>query len=127
MDKPSSGKSTSVDLSVISAGKTPPSNDPDERFREEKRELELESSRTQIEGEKSDITAKRQYAKGTFLLVVSWIFLVFVILLFQGFAVRGFKLSDSVLLAAIGSTTANVIGMLVIVLKNIFPSKEKDK
>jgi hypothetical protein len=56
-------------------------------------------------------------------MVASWIVAVFVLLSLQGFSFYGFKLSDNVLLAAIGSTTANVIGMLLIVLKNLFPSK----
>jgi hypothetical protein len=45
-------------------------------------------------------------------------------LLLQGFSIWHFKLSDNVLLAAIGSTTANVIGMLVIVLRHLVPSRD---
>ncbi|AEW86228.1 MULTISPECIES: hypothetical protein [Flavobacterium] len=39
----------------------------------------------------------------------------------------GYKLSDNVLIALLVTSTANVIGMVVIVLKNLFPEKNKDK
>uniref|UniRef100_UPI00404A5E3A hypothetical protein n=1 Tax=Flavobacterium sp. TaxID=239 RepID=UPI00404A5E3A len=40
----------------------------------------------------------------------------------------GYKLSDNVLIALLVTSTANVIGMVVIVLKNLFPEKgKKDK
>jgi hypothetical protein len=102
---PSVKGTPTVDRSVMSAGKNPPSNDPDDRFQEEKRELELKAPRPQVEGAKRDITSKKKSGKGSFTLVAIWIFLVFVILLLQGFGIAGFKLSDTVLLAAIGSIT----------------------
>ena len=37
----------------------------------------------------------------------------------------GYKLSDNVLIALLVTSTANVIGMVVIVLKNLFPEKNK--
>jgi hypothetical protein len=60
------------------------------------------------------------YAFGIFLLVVLWLVGIFLILVCQGFAWHGFHLDDSVLLAAIGSTTANIIGVLLIIVKFIF-------
>jgi hypothetical protein len=113
------------ELSVIRQD-APPHDPNDERFQEEKRELDLEAQRTGIIGARSDIEAKRTAAKRTFWMVASWIVAVFVLLLLQGFGYRGFHLSDNVLLAAIGSTTANVIGMLLIVLRHLFPSKGKE-
>jgi hypothetical protein len=37
-----------------------------------------------------------------------------------------FKLSDSIVLAMIGSTTANVLGILYIVAKYLFPNRGRD-
>jgi hypothetical protein len=70
-------------------------------------------------------TARSQqitYAGRTFILVGSWVFLIFSLLLLQGFgeAIHYKPLSDKVLITLITSTTANVIGMLIIVLKYIF-------
>jgi|SRR5215469_3583642 len=60
------------------------------------------------------------YAFGVFVLVIIWLLGIFLILVSQGFAWHGFHLDDSVLLAAIGSTTANIIGVLLIIVKFIF-------
>jgi hypothetical protein len=37
----------------------------------------------------------------------------------------GYSLSDSVLITLLATTTANVFGMVIIVLKNLFPEKNK--
>jgi hypothetical protein len=65
---------------------------------------------------------REKYARQIFWLVCGWIVLIFVLLLLQGFSNRiGYKpLSDTVLIALISSTTVNVIGTLIIVLKFIF-------
>lgn len=75
-----------------------------------------------LEDRKSARTQRETYAKGIFQLVCVWIFLIFVLLLLQGFSnLVGYKpLSDPVLIALISSTTVNVIGTLIIVLKYIF-------
>jgi len=72
-----------------------------------------------------DIKERKKYAFRIFLLVAFWITAVLVIIILQGFSVCGFHLSDSILLAAIGSTTANVIGILIIVIKYLFSEKGK--
>jgi len=44
-------------------------------------------------------------------------------LLFQGFHYYGFNLTEKEILAAITSTTANIIAVLVIIVKYLFPAK----
>jgi hypothetical protein len=63
---------------------------------------------------------RETYAFGIFLLVILWLIGIFFILLWQGLSWRHFHLDNSVLLAAIGSTTANIIGVLLIIVKFIF-------
>jgi hypothetical protein len=67
-------------------------------------------------------TQREKYARRIFVLVCVWIILIFVLLLCQGFGdvIRYKPLSDKVLIALITSTTVNVIGTLIIVLKYIF-------
>lgn len=61
----------------------------------------------------------------TWLLIV-WLNKVIHILTHNNLC--GYKLSDNVLIALLVTSTANVIGMVVIVLKNLFPEKgKKDK
>jgi hypothetical protein len=47
------------------------------------------------------------------------------LLLFQGFLSRLgiFNLSDTVILAAIGGTTVNVLGIFVVVVNYLFPKR----
>jgi len=64
------------------------------------------------------------YARRVFALVCVWITAIFVLLVSQVFAgslIPAYRpLSDSVLIALISSTTVNLIGTLIIVLKYIF-------
>jgi hypothetical protein len=68
---------------------------------------------------------RRWYALGIFFLVVIWLIGIFVLLVCEGFGWKKFHLDDSVLLAAIGSTTANIIGVLLIIVKFIFSDTSK--
>lgn len=67
---------------------------------------------------------RRHYAKRVFILVCVWITAIFVLLGFQVFGTwitPLYKpLSDGVLIALISSTTVNLIGTLIVVLKYIF-------
>ncbi len=67
-------------------------------------------------------TQRETYARRIFRLVCAWIVLIFALLLCQGFGetIHYKPLSDTVLITLISSTTVNVIGTLIIVLKYIF-------
>ncbi|HEY4010013.1 MAG TPA: hypothetical protein VGM11_07660 [Acidobacteriaceae bacterium] len=90
------------------------------KFYEEERKAELHKQ--DVADRQSDRTQREKYAGRVFSLVLAWIILMFVLLMFQGFCeLIHFKpLSDKVLLALITSTTVNLIGTLIIVLKYIF-------
>jgi hypothetical protein len=65
-----------------------------------------------------------------FSIVYTWLLIVWlnkVIHILTHNNLCGYKLSDNVLIALLVTSTANVIGMVVIVLKNLFPEKNKDK
>jgi hypothetical protein len=91
--------------------------------------LENDRVRLELEERKEHLGRGRIYARRTFRLVAGWIYIVLALLLMQGFGSSyryfRFHLSDTVLSIAIGSTTVNVIGMLIIVLKGIFPPPKK--
>ena len=77
----------------------------------------------QTEGMRQDIRERKKYA--IFLLCGIWIAAVFLLLLAQGLAHwTHFDLPQPVLLAAIGSTTANIIAVFVIVARYLFPGKD---
>ena len=52
-------------------------------------------------------------------------FFVFLILFLSGTETTNFNLSDNVLITLLGTTTANVIGILIIVVTYLFSRKRK--
>ena len=76
-----------------------------------------------------DLEARKKYAKDVFKLVVSWLLAVLVVVLLDGFALEyaafplGFDLSDKVMMTLLGGTTVNVLGILAIVVRYLFPTR----
>ena len=62
---------------------------------------------------------RRWLVPSLFALTVAWLIFVGCIILRE--ELQHGRLSDSVLIALLGTATANVLGLLVIVLKSIFP------
>lgn len=62
---------------------------------------------------------RRWLVPSLFVLTVGWLVFVGAIILRE--ELRQHHLSDAVLIALLGTATANVLGLLVIVLKSIFP------
>jgi hypothetical protein len=117
-----------VDLASIEAPESV-SDTPDQKTKQEsdsleeharaKRELEIQSI-------KQTLTQRKNYARATFCLVCLWLTAVLVIAFFQGFGAGGairFKLETGVMIALIATTTANIIAVLVIVMKYLFPNR----
>jgi hypothetical protein len=78
----------------------------------------------QTHGLEQDIVERKKYARRIFILCCTWIFVVFALLVAQGLGwLTRFSLSEPVQLAAIGSTTANIIAVFVIVARYLFPDK----
>ena len=84
--------------------------------------------RRRIEDLQSLNAQRKTYAKCLFWLICSWLFGVFVILILVGFGghwygikVEWFKLSDTVLVTYLATTTLNVLGLFIIVANWLFP------
>lgn len=88
---------------------------------------QAEVNRLNIENEQrtQDRTERQKYAHRVFCLISCWLIGVFLLLVAQGWALRGFRLSDSIVITAVGSTTASVLGLFLIVANYLFP-KRKD-
>jgi hypothetical protein len=75
-----------------------------------------------------DTDERKKYAKRFLYIAWTWVAVIALVLITQGWCAHGcgpmrFQLSDSVLLAAIGSTTANIFGILYVVATYLFPKK----
>lgn len=101
-------------------------------------EAELHSRMLELISQSRDIDARSVYARRLFNMIVAWLFAVLATvwasaskLSFSSVTVFGlpvpylseFNLSDSVLITLIGTTTANIIGLLYIVVNYMFPNK----
>jgi hypothetical protein len=104
--------------------------EPDPNTLKEKEDLEKVRYGAQTEGQKQDIKERKKYAQLFFYLSCAWLVAIVAILMLQGFGFSFWKapfhLSDSIVLAMIGSTTANVLGILYIVAKYLFPNRGSD-
>lgn len=65
------------------------------------------------------LSFRRWLVPSLFALTVAWLIFVGYIVLRE--ELQHSRLSDAVLIALLGTATANVLGLLVIVLKSIFP------
>lgn len=102
-----------------------------DNFEIQLKEEELKKARLlneALEGENKSDTQDRGQRKGfaisVFALVSLYLAAVLTILFIQGFS-KSFCLSDSVLITLLGTTTANVISILVIVVTYLFSRKKK--
>ena len=80
------------------------------------KKLELENGRYE-----SDTKLRDLFAKGYSVILIIWLWAVLYIITHN--CKNHYHFSDSVLIALLVTSTANVIGMVLIVLKNLFPTK----
>ena len=92
--------------------------------------FELETQRQQLEKLRienralaMDTTHRDKWAKRLFPLCAAWLIAVVAVLVLEGIHAWGFHLDDSVLIAFIGTTTADVLGLGYIVVKYLFKSQ----
>lgn len=94
---------------------------------QELRKLQLENDAIKVENE-SESQNKQQrkdFAERIYSFAAIYMFGVFVILFLSGTESTNFRLSDNVLITLLRTTTANVIGILVIVVTYLFSRKKK--
>jgi hypothetical protein len=104
--------------------------EPDPNTAKESADLDKKRLEAEIHGLEQDIDERKRYASRFFLLSCAWLLSIIAILMLQGFGSiwfgrLPFKLSENVLLAVIGSTTVNVLGILYVVAKYLFPERRK--
>lgn len=98
------------------------SAEPDPTTTAELKNYDDKKKEAELSGLKLDIEQRKEFADKIFKLIVWWLIAIFSVLLLQGFGGRiGWAaLSDGVMLALIGGTTANVLGIFAIVANYIF-------
>jgi len=88
---------------------------------------------TRIRGENQNIEERKKYAHRTFCLISGWLSCVFLLLLLQGFGgIPGvarfrFALDKTIIITVVGTTTASVLGIFIVVMHYLFPAKVQDE
>ena len=102
---------------------------PDDKTERESDRFDRARQEITIQGLQQDISERKTYAGRIFRLVVCWLFSIFVIVIAQGIRwpwmsrYIGFDLPESVLIALVTTTTASVVGILLIVTRYLFPQR----
>ncbi len=73
----------------------------------------------------TNIDERKKYARWIFILTCLWATCIFTIIFFLGFGqCLNFKISDSVMIALITSTTINFFGFFLLVIRYLFAVKK---
>ncbi len=93
-----------------------------ENLRLDQRRIDIDREKAHVDGLRQDIEARKDYSNKIFKLVSCW--LTGVLLVMIGNIFIG-KLSDAVIMALIGGTTVNVLGLFLVVANYLFPKNGK--
>lgn len=95
--------------------------------KERLRKLKLENDAIEGSnlGDTQDRDQRKDFAEKIYNFAAVYMVFVFLMLFLSGCVNNGFQLSDSVLVTLLRTTTANVIGILAIVVTYLFSRKRK--
>jgi hypothetical protein len=122
------GRATAIDAQVeIIAATAPTEIEAAVSASVELERLQLENDKlgAEVETLQQDREERKKYAHRVFILMAAWLAAMIVLVTLAGFKTSwySFSLSDAVILAMIGSTTASVIGIFLIVATYLFPKR----
>jgi hypothetical protein len=99
-------------------------------------EVDLLRAKLGLSDQRQDIESRKKYGRLIFALIVAWLFVVLLTVWLSAIKIQSpswwptwlpsvteFELSDLVLTALIGTTTANIVGLLYVVVRYIFPRR----
>lgn len=93
-------------------------------FEQKKQQTHLDLLTLQNEALQGVIQLRKEYSRNILRFLICWSAGVGLVLMFQGFKLWGFSLPESVLDFLVGSTTVNVIALVGLVVKGLFPERQ---
>lgn len=103
------------------------SETPNKGYLEECNDLDLAKKRVLLDDYTSTVEARNKMSPWILKVTTGWLVMVVAVVLMQGFTYNGFYLDNIVLSVVVGSSTVNVIGLLVIVLNFLYHDKPFEK
>lgn len=97
-----------------------------QKIKETIKQLKLKNEKLseEIKDKQQDREQRKAFADKIFNFVIWYLLAVFLLLFFTGSSMFKFTLSESILLALLGSTAISIIGVFNLVAKYLFPPKE---
>ncbi|MDR3189274.1 MAG: hypothetical protein LBT94_08865 [Prevotellaceae bacterium] len=83
-----------------------------------KEDIELEKKKEELEGSKQDRMERKRYALYIFWLLAAFLFVTLSIVVLSGVCVLA--LSEAVIITLLATTTADVIGIFIFVVRYLF-------
>jgi len=84
--------------------------------------VETELAQAQVKSVHQDINERKKYASNIYRLICFWVFGLLLVVCLSSWSVKTkFNTPTAVLLALVGSTTLNVLGLFYIVAHYLFP------
>lgn len=90
-----------------------------------KLQYENDARKVENESETQNKQQRKDFAERIYSFAAIYMLGVFLLLFLSGTETINFKLSDNVLITLLGTTTANVIGILIIVVTYLFSRKKR--
>jgi hypothetical protein len=112
-----------IDLSKIVEDAESIDREPDSQTLLEEKDLDWHEKQISLYEILCKIREREKYANRIFNMVACWLLGIGSLILLDGFfsPYNWFHLSDAIVIAAIGGTTINIVGVFVIVAKHLFP------
>ena len=89
---------------------------------------ELDIKKEELESKRQDRLQRKAYADNIFKFLCVYMIAIFIIIFRHGEILNGFELADSVVITLITTTTANIIGIFILVVRYLFnPSNGNNK
>lgn len=97
----------------------------DNKSRQEFEDLENKRKLLHNKSIEQDIEERKSYAETFTNLVTIWLFMIGIVVIGAGTGHMWF--SENVMLALIGTSTFNLVGLLYVIANYLFPQKKKDE
>jgi hypothetical protein len=125
-DPPEQAQSEELDVESIFDFDIQPSDiEPTARLDQERSAFDNAEREENLAGIQQDREERKKYAKHYYNLVRCWVWAILALVLLQGVlaACRLEFLSDAVLMTLLGTTTATIISIVLIVVTYLFPKR----
>jgi len=93
-----------------------------EEIENESRRVDVDIRREELEGKRQDREERKDFADKIYYLLIGFLVVVFSIIFLSGFDSIQFTMSDVILTTLLATSSANIIGIFIFVVKYLFKS-----